>query len=771
MFLMTWGCMTALHAQETITGKVIDLETRQSLRGVTVKVVGESRGAITDSLGRFALTPDKGDPVLEFLYPGYESLRLSKLDKKESITISLTPDVLELDQVVVTAFENRRNILETAGGISVLNERQINNFNNVSLGNAFNTVPGVRFEENDYGGGSRLLIRGTQLRAEFATRNVKFYWNDIPFTDPAGDTRLEFIDASTLGSIEVLRGPAGSLYGPGHGGVVIMRSSKADFGEKSVGITQSFGSFNLSRTVVNAKMGTENTNFVASYIRQNSDGFRTNGFADKQVFNLLGQIYPSDNGVLSFNLGYYDGGYGIAGTLNEAEYLEDPSQERPGSADYDARVSFDGLTAGMSYRSEISSHWEQVTSLFLKSAHLDHPFGFEGADAFGGNTYNNSPSSEFGGRTRITATYKVFGLPFRFSIGGEYQSKTMNRRVYANENGVPGETRADREILTTNYLAFAQAELDLPSNFFLTLSTSANTLSYDIRDYLAPEGSPNNADASFSYDATLAPRLALVKKLSESMAIHASASYGYSPPTTLEVVTNGGVNTELRPEYAINYELGYRATLMDRMNIDVTSYYFRLQDAILPIVTSSSHNAFENKGSTQQFGVEASWSYFLLRDKFKTVSLLKPWVSYTYNNFRFDNYVKESLNFATGEVIVNDFSGNELTGTAPHMVSAGLDFEMRCGLYAQATMNALDSRPLNDDNSLYLDGYVVVNAKAGYRRMIGKHLRAELFGGVGNAFDETYVSFPALNGFGGRFFNPAPGRNFFGGASIQYLFN
>jgi len=46
-----------------------------------------------------------------------------------------------------------------------------------------------------------------------------------------------------------------------------------------------------------------------------------------------------------------------------------------------------------------------------------------------------------------------------------------------------------------------------------------------------------------------------------------------------------------------------------------------------------------------------------------------------------------------------------------------------------------------------------------------------LFGGVGNALDQTYVSFPALNGFGGRYWNPAPGRNFFGGATLRYLIN
>ncbi len=758
------------YAQTSVRGTVLDLETREPLIGANVQIPSTSIGTMTDSLGNFSLSHDEAISRLRISYLGYESLNYEVPVEKSEINIGLSPSVLELDQVTVTAFETQRNIMETAGGIAVLNERQINNFNNVSLGQAFNTVPGVRFEENDYGGGSRLLIRGTQLRAEFATRNVKFYWNDIPFTDPAGDTRLEFIDASTIGSMEIIRGPAGSLYGPGHGGVVILRSSKADFGEKSVGLTKSVGSFGLSRTVASAQFGSENTNFNITYVDQNSDGYRDQGFADKQVFNLMGQIYPSEAGVLSFNLGYYDGGYGLPGTLNEEEYLADPSQARAGTEAYDARVSFDGLTAGISYKAPLSKHWEQVTSLFAKSAHLDHPFGFAGADAFGGNTYNNSPASEFGGRTRVTAKYNIAGMPFRLSFGGEYQSKTMNRRVYANEFGTPGETWVDREILTTQYLLFTQAELDLPANFFLTMGLSTNSLSYEIEDYLNTESDPYNADASFSFESTLAPRIALVKKLSDAMSIHASASYGYSPPVTLEVVTNAGVNTDLQAENTINYELGYRATFQDRLNLDVTTYYYELEDAILPIVTSSSHNAFENKGNTSQFGVEAAWSYFLIRDPARTVSLLKPWVSYTFNRFRFKDYQKESLDFNTGEVIVEDFSGNELTGTAPHQVAAGIDVETRFGLYGNITMNALDKRPLTDDNSLYLDGYVLVNSKIGYRIQICSSLQAEAFGGVGNALGETYVSFPALNGFGGRYYNPAPDRNFFGGVTLRYMF-
>jgi iron complex outermembrane receptor protein len=39
-------------------------------------------------------------------------------------------------------------------------------------------------------GSYRLNIRGSSLRSPFGVRNVKIYYNNIPFTDPGGNTYL-----------------------------------------------------------------------------------------------------------------------------------------------------------------------------------------------------------------------------------------------------------------------------------------------------------------------------------------------------------------------------------------------------------------------------------------------------------------------------------------------------------------------------------------------------------------------------------------------------
>ena len=68
-----------------------------------------------------------------------------------------------------------------------------------------------------------------------------------------------------------------------------------------------------------------------------------------------------------------------------------------------------------------------------------------------------------------------------------------------------------------------------------------------------------------------------------------------------------------------------------------------------------------------------------------TTALFKLWVSYTYNHYRFEDYVQDG----------NDYSGNRLTGVAPTVALFGLDITFD-KLYLNITTNYTDAIPLND---------------------------------------------------------------------------
>ncbi len=109
-----------------------------------------------------------------------------------------------LDSVVVTAFRIKVSgqflPISTARISSTTLQQEVNG----TLLPAFNLVAGVRMEQRSEGS-YRLAIRGSSLRAPFGIRNVKLYWNDVPFSDPTGNTYLNILPFSLVNGIEIFK--------------------------------------------------------------------------------------------------------------------------------------------------------------------------------------------------------------------------------------------------------------------------------------------------------------------------------------------------------------------------------------------------------------------------------------------------------------------------------------------------------------------------------------------------------------------------------------
>ncbi|MFZ9214348.1 MAG: TonB-dependent receptor plug domain-containing protein, partial [Sediminibacterium sp.] len=129
-----------------------------------------------------------------------------------------------LDSVTVTAFRITYNGQSLPVANARITAATLQQEVNGTLLPAFNTVAGVRMEQRSEGS-YRLAIRGSSLRSPFGVRNVKVYWNDIPFSDPTGNTYLNILPFSLVNGIEILKGPVGASYGLGTGGAVLLQSN------------------------------------------------------------------------------------------------------------------------------------------------------------------------------------------------------------------------------------------------------------------------------------------------------------------------------------------------------------------------------------------------------------------------------------------------------------------------------------------------------------------------------------------------------------------
>ena len=121
-------------------------------------------------------------------------------------------------------------------------------------------------------GSYRINIRGSSLRSPFGVRNVKIYWNDIPLTDPGGNTYFNQLAFNNFSSIEIFKGPAGSLYGAGTGGLILINNF--DRWQPGASVEYVTGSYNLQNIFASARFGSNENRNQITYAHNQSDGYR-----------------------------------------------------------------------------------------------------------------------------------------------------------------------------------------------------------------------------------------------------------------------------------------------------------------------------------------------------------------------------------------------------------------------------------------------------------------------------------------------------------------
>lgn len=159
-----------------------------------------------------------------------------------------------LNEVTVQSYLYNRPVHTVPASIGSVASKDLDRFNDANMLSAVNTVSGVRMEERSPGS-YRLSIRGSLIRSPFGVRNVKVYWNCLPFTDGGGNTYLNLVDPSSIGRVEIIKGPGGSLYGAGTGGVVLI--SNVDPKHTSIRFSGLGGSYGLKRYNLAGSIRTE----------------------------------------------------------------------------------------------------------------------------------------------------------------------------------------------------------------------------------------------------------------------------------------------------------------------------------------------------------------------------------------------------------------------------------------------------------------------------------------------------------------------------------
>jgi iron complex outermembrane recepter protein len=657
-----------------------------------------------------------------------------------------------LNEVTVQSFMYNRPLELVPASIAILHSKDLLRFNESSVLPSINTIAGIRMEERSPAS-YRLSIRGSLIRSPFGIRNIKMYWNGLPFTDGGGNTYFNLVDANSLGEMEVIKGPAGSLYGAGTGGVLLLRSP--EIRESSLTASTVLGSYGLRRVQLGASLRSTKVVGSISVAHQESDGYREHTAMERNAINTDVRWQMDRKNILSATVLYSDIWYQTPGGLTLAQYKGDPAQARPtvgasrGAVDQNAFVENKTIYEGMSHdyfwNDNVSSH----TGVFYSRS----DFVNYAIRATGG--VEERDESNFGVRSETEINLSVAGWQTQLSLGGEYQVFESPINTWNNESGEKGAL-AFEDLLSSNIsLVFLQSEFSL-NNLYVTLGGSLNFLTYKFT-----RKEPVADRRTREFEPVFSPRIALLQKFNKNISVFGSVSSGFSPPSLAEVrPSTNTYNDNLSPERGLNTELGIRGRVFGALNFDLTGYTFRLKETIVIQRTEDGADYFVNAGKTRQRGFEGTLSWEPTFSEGRTMKGLRLWISDTWNHFRFKDYINDDKNY----------SGNKLTGVPPAIVVFGADLEMRPGVYSNITASFTDHVPLDDANSEYARGYILLNARIGYRGKLGRRVPFDLFGGVDNALNEIYSLGNDLNAAGARFYNVAPGHNYYAGLRITSLF-
>lgn len=202
------GLSFVSQAQQTISGTITNNQN-EPLFGVEVFVEELQKGTSTDERGYFELNNLPSNTIkLAIVFMGYKTqIKTIQLQQETtSLTIVLEESVFKMDEVIISTPFNKLQS-ENVMKVEKATITQLKNKGVVTLSEAISTLPGVSTISTGTGigkpvirglRGNRVLVYSQGLRLE----NQQF-----------GDEHGLGVDASSIESLEVIKGPASLLYG------------------------------------------------------------------------------------------------------------------------------------------------------------------------------------------------------------------------------------------------------------------------------------------------------------------------------------------------------------------------------------------------------------------------------------------------------------------------------------------------------------------------------------------------------------------------------
>ncbi|HIG3884693.1 TonB-dependent receptor PqqU [Klebsiella pneumoniae] len=671
--------------------------------------------------------------------------------------------------MVVTAAPTTVSELDTPAAVSVVNGDEMRQAApRVNLSESLGAVPGLQVQNRqNYAQDLQLSIRGFGSRSTYGVRGLRIYVDGIPATMPDGQGQTSNIDIGSVDTIEVLRGPFSALYGNSSGGVINV-TSQTGTQPPTVEASSYYGSFGTwhygmkATGAVGDGSHAGDVDYTVSTNRFTTHGYRDHSGARKNLANARLGVRINDVSKLTLLLNSVDIKANDAGGLTADEWRDNPRQS-PRGDQYNTRKNTRQTQAGLRYERQLSAQddlsvmmyaGERETTQFqsiprapqLKPSHaggvIDLTRHYQGID------------------TRLTHRGELL-VPVTLTAGLDYENMSERRKGYENfvmVNGAPqygeqGALRRNERNLMWNVDPYLQTQWQLTDKLSLDAGVRYSSVWFDSNDYyITPGNGDDSGDASYH---KWLPAGSLKYALTDAWNVYLSAGRGFETPTINELSyrsdNQSGLNFGLKPSTNDTVEIGSKTRIGNGL---FTAALFQTNTDNEIVVDSSSggRTSYKNAGKTRRQGMELA-----LDQQFGESWRLKAawtWLDATYRTNVCDD---ASCN------------GNRIPGIARNMGYASFGYQPEQGWYAGSDIRYMSDIMANDENTAKAPSWTVVGLTTGYKWSYGR-MDMDLFGRIDNLFDREYVGSVIVNESNGRYYEPAPGRNYGIGLNLAWRF-
>lgn len=661
-----------------------------------------------------------------------------------------TTSVLELESVFVTANRTATLRKETPVAISKLTAKTINESKATAIYEVINKTPGVLMV--NLGNEQNMMA----IRQPMTTNAYYLYLEDGLPIRPLGifnHNALLEINQFNLESIEVIKGPVSSLYGPeAVGGTINLISQKPSFyPEFKFGIQADQWGYKRIQAAGGATIGKIGFH-IAGISSLQENGWMTYSDYNKDNLNVKVDYTINDKTRLISNtmIGKYYSD--MSGGVNESDFN---NRSYKSSTDFTYRKS-----EALRTRLTLEHDWNPNASSYLTVYHRDNKLGqnpsygirwsatIKPTTATG--EVNSNDFKSYGAIGQHTQKFDfwnttiVGGISYDFSPVS-YWAYLINLKATLNP-GEAGRQTVNKfeivaehpEIKLANYTAdiyntavFKQISFSPVNKLIVTVGGRYDAMKIKY-DNTLDNSTGNKSYNKFTFKAGV--NFNPVK----NAGFYGNYSQGFSPPSITSIFkarTGTGGNTgipaefyyNLKPATFENYEFGgWISLLNNKLTLDYAIYYMDGKNELLSVRLEDSSTDYRSAGETNHKGIEFGLNYRPGGAQWN-IRMGGTIAKHRYIDFQLSDNSADALQNLSGYEMPTSprWSGNSELSYYPNWLP-----NFRTSIEWQS----VGSYYQNQINSVKYDGYNIFNARVGYR-----YHNIEIYGNVMNLTDKLYA--------------------------------